>query len=49
MTRICPICFRDTEKEPHQDWCKNKPPSDADFFNKIFPGLNIKEKKDERT
>ena len=43
---ICPVCFRDTEKEEHQDFCPNKPKKMK--IEDLFPGLNIKEKKDEK-
>ena len=37
---ICDKCFVDTEKEPHADWCPNKP-KDIDF-DEMFPGIKNK-------
>jgi hypothetical protein len=38
MEDICPICFRNLEKEPHADWCPNK--LEILKLEDIFPGIN---------
>lgn len=40
--KICKICFKDTDKEPHQDFCPNKPKTMdmPEGFDEIFRGFN---------
>lgn len=45
MPNICEICFRDTEKEEHQDFCPKKPKNMN--IEDLFPGLKIKDNQDE--
>jgi len=46
MSKYCEICFVDTEKEEHKDWCPNKPQDSVEFLKDMF-GFN-ENKNDER-
>lgn len=46
MSKYCDKCFRDIDKEPHQDFCPNKPQELEDMFGGAFKDI-FKENKNE--
>lgn len=45
---ICPICFRDTEKEYHQEWCAYKPRRKEDLTSEeLFEKMGLKTNEKE--
>jgi len=37
---ICPICFKDLDREPHSPWCPNRTPDLEEMFGGIFSEEN---------